>query len=135
MPVKATIAPHISGPAILVRLKAIRSNDIARGSMRRLTMFGMSANLAVQSSASEPPCMIPAICMCHACMLLVIMSIATASMAIEVAMEPIISRVLRLIRSANMPPMNDVMIDAAAMEPASTASGTVESVISVMRYV
>ena len=129
----ATIDPHISGPAILVRLNAIRSNDMARGSMRRLTMFGMSANRAVQSSASDPPWTIPAICICHACMLFVIMSSATASMAIEVAMDPTISRVLRLIRSANMPPMKDVMIDAAAMDPASTASGTVESVISVMR--
>ena len=59
------MAPHISGAMTRVRLKVARSKDSDLTRIRRSTMFGMIANLAVQSSASEEPWTNAPICRCH----------------------------------------------------------------------
>ena len=104
-------------------------------SIRRSTMFGMIANRAVQSRASDDPWTNAASCRCHGCASPVTNRKPMTANVVAVIVEPNMSRDLRLNRSASVPPISavpTVPIDAA---PPRIASWNWESVICSSAYI
>ena len=106
-----------------------KSKDSDLTSIRRSTMLGMIANRAVQSSARDDPCTKAASCRCHGCASPVTSRIPMAVKVVAVIVDPNIRRVLRLNRSARVPPMSAVPTVPIDVAPPSIASWNWESVI------
>ena len=123
------MTPQINGAMTRVRLNVAKSKESDLRRIRRSTMFGMIANRAVQSSASDEPWTKAASCRCHGCASPVINRNPMTVNVVAVIVDPNIRRDLRLNRSARVPPMSAVPTVPIDVAPPRIASWNWESVI------